>query len=54
MKYPRIAARIHQEPWLILPAKFEEISAAFSSAISQKWLPEAAADTPVGPEKESI
>jgi len=52
MKYPRIAARIHQEPWLILPAKFEELSQAFSNAVSQKWTPEAAADSPVGPRAE--
>jgi len=52
--YPRIAARLHAEPWLILPAKFEEMAQAFSNAVAQKWLPENAADDPVGPQKENI
>ncbi len=52
--YPRIAARLHQEPWLITPEKFQEMSEAFASAVSQKWLPENAADDPVGPKRESI
>jgi len=52
--YPRISARLHAEPWLVLPAKFEEMAQAFSNALNQKWLPENAADEPVGPEKENI
>jgi len=52
MKYPRIAARLHAEPWLILPSKFEELSQAFSAVVQQRWLPENAADSPVGPRAE--
>ncbi len=52
--YPRIAARLHAEPWLVLPSKFEEMAQAFSNAVSQKWIPENAADDPVGPQKENI
>lgn len=52
MKYPRIAARLHAEPWLILPSKFQELAQAFSTAVTEKWLPEAAADSPVGPRAE--
>lgn len=49
MKYPRISAKLHMEPWQVLPGKFEEMTQAFSNAIAAKWLPEAAADSPVGP-----
>ena len=50
MKYPRIAATLYSSPWQILPAKFQEISAAFEHARkSPAAEPEAAADDPVGP-----
>jgi signal peptide peptidase SppA len=37
------------EPWLITTPKFEELSEALNAAIANKWMPEAAADSPVGP-----
>jgi hypothetical protein len=37
------------EPWLLTTPKFEELSEALNAAIANKWMPEAAADSPVGP-----
>jgi capsid assembly protease len=55
MKYPRIAAELYSSPWQILPAKFQEISAAFEHARkSPAAAPESAADDPVGPEGEDF
>ena len=55
MKYPRIAAELYSAPWQILPAKFQEISAAFEHARRNPSAePESAADDPVGPEVEDF
>ncbi len=52
MKYPRIAAQLYTEPWLILPAKFAEITAAFEAARGRGARMDA--DDPVGPEVEDF
>lgn len=54
MKYPHIASRLHLEPWLMRSEEFQLLTQGFASAIAQKFLPENAADTPVGPRRESI
>jgi signal peptide peptidase SppA len=54
MKYPHIAARLHHEPWLIRSEEFQHLAQGFSDAVAQKFLPENAADTPVGPRRESV
>lgn len=55
MKYPRIAAELYTAPWQILPAKFNEISAAFEHARKAPGaIPENAAADPVGPYGEDI
>lgn len=47
MKYPRIAAKIHDQPWLMLPARFQEMAAGFHAA---RRAAEQRADDPVGPD----
>jgi signal peptide peptidase SppA len=47
MKYPRIAAKIYAEPWLMHPARFQEMSAGFQAA---RRAAEQRADDPVGPD----
>lgn len=47
LKYPRIAARLYEEPWAIMPAQYAQICQAFE-AVRQTPERMAAAD-PVGP-----
>jgi signal peptide peptidase SppA len=47
LKYPRIAARLYEEPWAIMPAQYAQICQAFEAA---RLTPERmAAEDPVGP-----
>lgn len=46
--YPRIASRIYEEPWQIVPGKLQEIAHSFEKArTNPDWM---AADDPVGPQ----
>jgi signal peptide peptidase SppA len=47
MSYPHIAARIYEEPWLMFPARYQEMCRAFEDARQ-------AADDPVGPKKRNF
>ena len=52
MKYPRIASRLYAEPWMMFPARYQEMCAGFESA---RTAPDSmAADDPVGPEVEDF
>lgn len=52
MKYPRIAAQLYDQPWLMLQSRFQEMTAAFEKVRTNPAAMEedgAAADDPVGP-----
>ena len=46
--YPRIAARIYQEPWMMFPGRYQEMCQGFEAARMAR--DSQAADDPVGPE----
>jgi len=52
MSYPHIAARLYQEPWLMLPGRYQELCRGFEAARTRKE--QAAADDPVGPMGEDF
>jgi ClpP class serine protease len=52
MSYPHIAARLYQEPWLMLPGRYQELCRGFESARQRH--DRAAADDPVGPVGEDF
>ena len=47
MSYPQIAARIYDEPWMMLPARYQEMCRAFEEARDRNELQRA--NDPVGP-----
>lgn len=52
MSYPRIAARLYEEPWTMLPGRYQEMCRGFEAARAKSE--RQAADDPVGPEGEDF